>query len=459
MALHVLRLVLLALSLTLTGLAVPLNLARGIFEAVTLPSQDPFYQPPANLASAQLGEVLRQREVSVPAAIELLAPGKTKTVWQILYRSQDDFGQPLAVVTTLFVPNGGDPKKLYTQANAYDASDVDCSPSYTLRSFPDTTPDSIVVALALNKGWFVQSPDFESYKAVFANGIISGQTLLDSLRACKKSSSFTGLSSDPRIGINGGSGGALACEWAVELQPTYAKDITISGASLGSLTPNVSNVLIAVNKGDDAALIPVGLTGLAQGSTDLTSYLKNNLVASTADDFYSARTRCLNDNDNHYKDKDITTYFKHPNYLNDAPVHDIIQRVGIMGTHGTPSGPVYIYKGVKDVLSPVADTDALYNKFCSAHAPSVTYIRNDQTDHRGESVIGLFGALNWLSDRFNGVTTSAGCSEFSSEKTTLDSSDASSVGDNGAEIVAALQAVLNNPAQNIATILTSLTKR
>ncbi|QIX00100.1 hypothetical protein AMS68_005617 [Peltaster fructicola] len=443
MALRLLQRLLL-LSCSITAIAAPVPaVERATSNTIVLPSQDSFYQPPTGYESASLGAILAKRQIPVPGAIDSLAPGKTQSVWQVLYRSSDDNGQPLAVVTTIFVPTGGDPNKFFTQSIAYDSSDVDCSPSYTLQSPSTTGPDSIVIALALSSGWYVQSPDFESYKAAFTNGIISGQTMLDSLRAAKQSGSFTGLSANPRIGMNGGSGGALAIEWALELQPTYAKDITISGATLGSLTPNIANVMHTVNKGPAAGLIPSAITGLAQASPQLQTYLNTNLISSTAANFESANTRCINQNQDYYNGKDITAYFKNPNFLDDQVVHDLVQKVGIMGTHGTPSGPVYVYKGANDEVSPVADTDTLVDEFCNAGA-SVTYVRNALTEHVTESVLGIPGAYAWLDDRLNGVPAQQGCNKVFEANTTFSLNDLSKLGSLATALMAALQSVLNS---------------
>jgi hypothetical protein len=45
----------------------------------------------------------------------------------------------------------------------------------------------------------------------------------------------------------GYSGGALASEWAAELQVQYASEMDFAGAALGGLTPNVTSVMNAVD--------------------------------------------------------------------------------------------------------------------------------------------------------------------------------------------------------------------
>jgi len=47
----------------------------------------------------------------------------------------------------------------------------------------------------------------------------------------------------------GYSGGALASEWAAELQTKYAPEISFVGMAIGSVTPNVEIVFNTINKG------------------------------------------------------------------------------------------------------------------------------------------------------------------------------------------------------------------
>lgn len=121
----------------------------------------------------------------------------------------------------------------------YDSADVDASPSYSLYSSPP--PD---IAAALGFGWYVNVPDFEGPLASFTAGVESGHATLDSVRAVL--SSDYGLTDGARYAMWGYSGGALATEWAAELQVQYAPELNFSGVALGGLTPNISSVLESV---------------------------------------------------------------------------------------------------------------------------------------------------------------------------------------------------------------------
>ena len=133
-----------------------------------------------------------------------------------MYRSTDSRGNPNAIVTTIFEPAIPDPKKLLSVQIPYDSAFVDCSPSYTYQTAGSASGDALIAA-GLAEGYYVASPDYESFDAAFTNGVQSGQATLDGLRAALQSTNITGIDCEAAYAIGGYSGGALASEWATEL--------------------------------------------------------------------------------------------------------------------------------------------------------------------------------------------------------------------------------------------------
>lgn len=62
----------------------------------TPPSADPFYAPPPALGAYAPGTVLRSRTVS----LQEVSNGASSTAYQLLYRTTDANGHPIATVTT-----------------------------------------------------------------------------------------------------------------------------------------------------------------------------------------------------------------------------------------------------------------------------------------------------------------------------------------------------------------------
>src|SRR5665811_223619 len=73
-----------------------------------LPSQDPFFAPPAGFEHAEPGTVLRSRDVEL--GFLGLIPQKFAAT-QLLYRTTDMHGAPEATVTTVLVPAERTPEK------------------------------------------------------------------------------------------------------------------------------------------------------------------------------------------------------------------------------------------------------------------------------------------------------------------------------------------------------------
>lgn len=89
---------------------------------------------------------------------------------------------------------------------------------------------------------------------------MSGYATLDAVRVTLNSADLYGLPEDSLYATWGYSGGALATEWAAELQADYAPELEFAGSAMGGLTPNVTSVLISINRQISAGLAPVSLT-------------------------------------------------------------------------------------------------------------------------------------------------------------------------------------------------------
>ncbi len=212
------------------------------------PSQDPWYPAAPGFESTAPGTMLRFR--IAPGNLSGLAVN-CSAAYNILYRTTDSRHQPAWAVTTLFVPETRLPALLSYQI-PYDTADVDASPSYA--SYLGV---SIDIDLALAKGYFVSVPDYEGPLASFTAGVLSGYATIDSVRAVLGLAAQVGLDPEARYALWGYSGGALASEWAAELQVQYAPEMNFSGNAVGGLTPNVTSVLFSINKAASAGLAPV----------------------------------------------------------------------------------------------------------------------------------------------------------------------------------------------------------
>jgi hypothetical protein len=179
----------------------------------------------------------------------------------------------------------------------------------------------------------------------------------------------------------GYSGGALASEFAAELQANYAPEINFVGTAIGGTTPNITNVYNTINNGLFAGLNTAGILSLAKAYPNFNTYLQSVLVPSKAAAFDAANERCFYADVVDYAYQNIDTYFTNgAAFFNDAVVVSILTSGATMGLHGTPSMPLLVYKAVADEISPIADTDALVAKLCS-QGTKITYIRDYFGEH------------------------------------------------------------------------------
>ncbi|KAF2761188.1 LIP-domain-containing protein [Pseudovirgaria hyperparasitica] len=397
------------LTTTLTLLSgITLSSAAALLSRVTIPSQDPFYRTPPNIASYSPGTVIDKRQV--PPNLSGLMPNlggneKVEAVYQYLYRTTDALGNPAAAVTTLLKPFKADPTKLLAYQQAYDSAKNDCSPSYAIQSGANTTAlaDIIMIAAALDQGWYVVSSDYEGLNAVYTVGTAAGYATLDSVRAAlNEAPKSAGLASNARYAMWGYSGGSLASEWAAELQPQYAPELKFQGVALGGLVPDIQSVLETINKGFFAGLAFSGIYGFIKAFPNLTEYANQHLIAEKKEEFFKIANGCLQQTASAGGNKDLFTYFDGGKELSKDPVpSSVLGSAGLMGVHGTPTMPMYVYKAAADEISPVADTDKLVDTLCGKGA-IIEYRKNIIGEHISEAITGSASALNWISDRLNG---------------------------------------------------------
>lgn len=394
----------------------------------TLPSNDAFYNVPGNADQFAPGAIISHRPPPSPIRAFRKLPFNLKEAHQILYRTTDSHGNATATVLTVFVPYFADYSKVLSYQNAEDAAYLNCAPSYVYQKDSDTGPDDgtqttqleiLLIEAALEQNWVVVIPDHEGYKGAFTANIAGGHAVLDGIRAALASESITGIKSDARVALWGYSGGSLVSGWAAELQPTYAPEVKIAGVAAGGNVPNIMNAVKTVNGKASAGLLPGGILGMSKEFPELAAEVDKHIQPKYKDHIYKALTQCLGANSKLYANEDIIGMFDDPNIL-ENPILKNTVAANDLGHHGTPNIPMYIYKAVKDEISPVADTDALVQQYCSSDGARITYVRDGTADHGSLAVIGAFKALAWLRGVMDGHVPHKGCSTVTLPSTLLD---------------------------------------
>ncbi|KAH8671448.1 secretory lipase-domain-containing protein [Xylariales sp. PMI_506] len=376
------------------------------------PSRDSWYAPPDGWEEASPGTVLKVRPAQ--GALGLTVPYFGRA-WNILYATSDSYYQPAWAVTTLIEPEVVNPDQnvLVSYQIAYDSCDVNTGPSYTLSKFAaygNIPPNNLdEMGDLLTEGWYVTVPDYEGPLAAFIAGIGNGHMVIDALRSSLSTDLGLPGIPDARLGMWGYSGGAYATEFAAELQPLYAADIEIAATALGGTTPNTFSVFRNVTGSPQAGLIPPGIIGQTQGNPTVQDYIFGQLVPATKRKFLSAYNLTIDDTIQLFFNEDIFSYFVDGAATFDDPdVVAVMDDLGIMGNHGTPSGPIFIYKAIGDEVSPINETDALVAQYCAAGVP-ILYERNTVGNHESEQPSGEGSAVDWMRLVLNTGYVTTGC--------------------------------------------------
>ncbi|KAI1138644.1 LIP-domain-containing protein [Hypoxylon sp. FL0543] len=387
-------------------------------DEMVVPSQDPWYKASPDFEAYSPGTVLRIR----PVPEKLIPFDRTSKAYHILYRTTGSRYQPAWAVASLFIPEtpcilpSGHNALLSCQP-AYNSASVDYSPSYTLFQLVPPSAHGIPTGHArfhkmLSRGWFVVVPDFEGPHAAFGASVLAGHATLDGIRAVL-SLAGNGHASLPlpndasrfKYAMWGYSGGSIASEKAAELQVQYAPELTgLVGAALGGLVSNMGSTFDINNKSPMMGNIILILLGIVHEYPEADTYIRSRLKPESSDAFLEGNNMQSLQAFRAFANHDLYGYFKNGQAdLTDSPILRKIKKVEwMLGYHGVPEIPLFVYKAIGDHMTPIADTDehiAQYKRFNA----SVLYERNTIGDHVTEIENGQDRAIGWLASVFDGT--------------------------------------------------------
>ena len=103
-----------------------------------------------------------------------------------------------------------------------------------------------------------------------------------------------------------------------------------------------------------------------------------------------------------YAGQDIFNYFLNGSADLAVPlVQSVLNQDGVMGYHGVPQVPLYVYMAIADEIVGVQGADALVERWCGVGV-NVTYERNTVGGHLDESTNGDASAMEWLKSVLQG---------------------------------------------------------
>jgi alpha-beta hydrolase superfamily lysophospholipase len=370
------------------------------------PDEDPFYQAPNGFEGTEPGTVLRSRAVEI-GFFGLISQKVNAT--QLLYRTTNLHGEAEVAVTTVLVPEQRDAEHacpVLSYQCAIDAVASRCFPSYAMRRGAGpigafVQSEYLLVTAALAEGWAVSVPDHEGCHGMWGAPVEPGYRILDGLRAAMRCQRL-GLSPSAPVGLWGYSGGGLASAWAAELCRSYAPELNIVGAVLGSPVGDPGSVARRLNRSlfaGLAALMIAALTHVFPGAqqvvdehgTDEGKALLEKLQSmTTAQAVWQLRNM------------DIGSYVDMTaDELWDLPeVRHIFEETKL--GKSMPAPPILIVQAVHDPIISVDDIDALAKRY-EAGGVEVTYHRDTFCEHLLLHPLSAPMTLRWIRDRFGGL--------------------------------------------------------
>ncbi|HEX5355999.1 MAG TPA: lipase family protein [Aquabacterium sp.] len=418
------------LLLTAAQTAVAALMVQGAAHAAT---PDPFFQytDSAQLAAAAPGAVLKSRTITA-----YLAGIKTSyQATQIVYRSTDALQRPAANVTTIFTPDCSkvscaNKNKVVSYQSFYDSLNPEDAPSRAYAGgtrLPEVLPavEAVLFGSYVKNGYTVIISDTEGQKANFAAGPEYGYNTLDSIRAAFNSSQI-GLSKSAKVVMMGYSGGAIATEWAAELAPSYAPDLSdnlIGAAFGGTLVSPEHNLTYVEGAPIWGGVMPMAVLGVSRSyEIDIKKYLTPRGL-EVFDRMQKASIAYVLGQYSKVTWKDLVK----PEFQDRTKIPEYVMAVNkvIMGTGGTPAIPLQIGQGTGGTLeltkvSPIwgkgdgvmlaGDVRTLAREYCAKGVP--VQHKEWGSSHFLSIANWLPWATAWVNDRFAGKAAPQNCSSI-----------------------------------------------
>ncbi|WP_101606969.1 lipase family protein [Amycolatopsis sp. BJA-103] len=367
------------------------------------PRNDPFYAQPSPFPDVAPGTVLDSRPVTV-RALALPLPIRA---WQVKYKSTDTRGRPIADVATVLqplVPPPG-PRKLVSYQTAQDGLTTDCAPSYVLRTGLALPAEELALMVPLlAAGHTVVTADYQGPDSQWTAGLNTAHGVLDGIRAAQRFAPARLNGAATPTALMGYSGGALASQWANEIQPSYAPELKFAGVAAGGVPADMGYIARQIDGGPLSGVYIGAAVGLSRAYPEIDLATLLNARGKAA--FAEVGKQCIDQFSVGQAFRRMADYVTVPELL-DVPAVKRVIAENVMGGH-EPGSPTYFYQGIFDELTPIPPVDKLVAKYCAAGV-KIKYDRIPVGEHVTVAVQGAPGALAYVNDRLAGKPVPSSC--------------------------------------------------
>lgn len=372
--------------------------APGSVLGLPTPDPDPFYAPPPDLAERNPGDVLNIRQMPP----NLYFPGSA--VWEVLFRTTDSRGLPIAANTTFLLPPNHQPDGPLTSyqhiINSLGHKCKIATELYTTDPFTQIR-EAPGLNIALARGWAVALPDHLGPRMAYGAAKLGGQITLDGIRAVKNVPEFEVTNS--KVALGGYSGGGMATAWAAALAPEYAPELDIVGVAHGGTPMNLTSMAEVLGGNPHPAFglamaAAIGLDREYPDRIDLGSQLngRGRWLRSMISN------GCTNEIMFWGVGRSATNLTSNPDFMDNPEAWEVLRENSLEFYPGIPEAPTFEWHSPTDVLIPVGAIERTNARYC-ANGAYVTSMLTPSPDHLSAAALGLFPALDWIDARFRGV--------------------------------------------------------
>ncbi|KAA8916361.1 hypothetical protein TRICI_001504 [Trichomonascus ciferrii] len=374
------------------------------------PARDGFYRTPENITDYSPGEIINSRKLRYVLAIPNL-----DSQYQVLYRTTDSYGNAIAAVTTVLIPDHVRRDRIVSYQYVINSASLNCSPSYELALGSYT----VTMHNLVQRKWIVSIPDYFGIEAAFGANVMSGQAILDSIRAIKSYKEF-GVPNSASTCLWGTATASGVTAFAAELQPTYAPDVHLAGAIMLDLVANMTEYMLQRNSDFGSEVIPPWIMGLSREYPDIRDKTIDELNPSDESSFMKVKENCQYENNMEFADEDILSQWKlGADVFSDKKVSRIMDNL-TCGGHGL-APPSRIYANVDDPKVLVGPIERAVTQYCN-HRSTLKFIKMKDLklawifdklpsdDRRWDATYKFtLEPLDWIDDRFDGKSVNREC--------------------------------------------------
>ncbi|MFT3855848.1 MAG: alpha/beta fold hydrolase [Ilumatobacteraceae bacterium] len=358
------------------------------------PSGDAFYQPPDPIPGTNNGDLIWATEL--PGAVS------GATSWQVLYRSENLQGEPIAVSGIVVAPTGAAPgNPVLTWAHGTTGIADQCAISKQFSA--GLSAEKLVGSVAVGEGWTFVATDYEGLGTPgvhpYLVGLSEARGVLDIVRAAQQLPT-TGVTTDSPVMIFGHSQGGGAALFAAEQAATWAPELDVVGTVAGAPAGDLDTIVPAAWSDTVIANPFAGsvIDGFKAGYPDLSLDAVANADGQAA--LAQVATECVGS---------ISITPEQAGARN--PMDDPAWKAAIdANTAGSvvPSAPVLIVHGEADTTVPRALTDITLGRYCAIGA-TVEVKSYPGQDHTSVITAALTDIKDFFHARLDGQPATSSC--------------------------------------------------